>query len=91
MGATKHNSPCYAGDDYMYYLLSLEFYFSGKRKCMGEMMAKSQLFLLLSHMLQKFTFRFSENLPKPSMETPCETSEHFVLEPPPFKIIAEIR
>ncbi len=65
--------------------------FSGKRKCMGEMMAKSQLFLLLSHMLQKFTFKFPDNLPKPSMDTPSQTSENIIIEPPPFKICAEIR
>ena len=57
---------------------------------MGEMMAKSQLFLILSHMLQKFTIKFPDNLPKPSMEIP-NASEHLVVKPPPFKIIAEIR
>ncbi|KAI1238488.1 Cytochrome P450 2U1, partial [Lamprotornis superbus] len=40
----------------------------GKRVCMGEQLAKMELFLIFSSLMQSFTFMYPENAAKPSME-----------------------
>ncbi|XP_020652021.3 cytochrome P450 2U1 isoform X1 [Pogona vitticeps] len=56
----------------------------GKRVCMGEQLAKMELFLIFVSLLQSFTFQFPEDSQKPSMEGRFGLT----LAPFPFNIIA---
>ncbi|XP_021381195.1 cytochrome P450 2U1 [Lonchura striata] len=56
----------------------------GKRVCMGEQLAKMELFLIFSSLMQSFTFMYPENAAKPSMEGRFGLT----LAPCPFNIIA---
>ncbi|XP_066488304.1 cytochrome P450 2U1 [Tiliqua scincoides] len=56
----------------------------GKRVCMGEQLAKMELFLMFVSLLQSFTFRYPEGLKKPLMEGRFGLT----LAPFPFNIIA---
>ncbi|XP_077156774.1 cytochrome P450 2U1-like isoform X2 [Paroedura picta] len=57
---------------------------TGKRVCMGEQLAKMEVFLVLTSLLQHFTFVFPEDLKKPSMEGRFGLT----LSPFPFNLIA---
>uniref|UniRef100_A0ABM5GJU2 Cytochrome P450 2U1 isoform X2 n=1 Tax=Pogona vitticeps TaxID=103695 RepID=A0ABM5GJU2_9SAUR len=57
---------------------------TGKRVCMGEQLAKMELFLIFVSLLQSFTFQFPEDSQKPSMEGRFGLT----LAPFPFNIIA---
>ncbi|KAJ8281077.1 hypothetical protein GJAV_G00063240 [Gymnothorax javanicus] len=55
----------------------------GRRLCMGEQLAKMELFLMFSSLLQAFTFRLPDELPPPSMDgrfgltlAPCPFTVH---------------
>lgn len=63
---------------------SLSNYSLGKRVCMGEQLAKMELFLIFASLMQSFTFLYPENATKPSMEGRFGLT----LAPCPFKIIA---
>lgn len=41
---------------------------TGKRRCMGELMARSNLFLLMTTLLQNFNFNIPEGHSQPSLE-----------------------
>ncbi|CAI5784534.1 cytochrome P450 2U1 [Podarcis lilfordi] len=56
----------------------------GKRVCMGEQLAKMELFLMFVSLLQNFTFQFPEDMEKPSMAGRFGLT----LAPLPFNIIA---
>ncbi|XP_013914382.1 PREDICTED: cytochrome P450 2U1 [Thamnophis sirtalis] len=56
----------------------------GKRVCMGEQLAKMELFLMFVSLLQSFTFIYPEDLKKP----PMEGRFGLTLAPFPFKLIA---
>ncbi|KAM9381508.1 cytochrome P450 2U1 [Phaethornis superciliosus] len=56
----------------------------GKRVCMGEQLAKMELFLIFASLMQSFTFLYPENAAKPSMEGRFGLT----LAPCPFDIIA---
>ncbi|NXC39806.1 CP2U1 protein, partial [Penelope pileata] len=56
----------------------------GKRVCMGEQLAKMELFLIFASLMQSFTFLYPEDAAKPSMEGRFGLT----LAPCPFKIIA---
>ncbi|XP_062992098.1 cytochrome P450 2U1 [Elgaria multicarinata webbii] len=56
----------------------------GKRVCMGEQLAKMELFLMFVSLLQSFTFLYPEDSKKPSMEGRFGLT----LAPFPFNIIA---
>ncbi|NXT91927.1 CP2U1 protein, partial [Anhinga rufa] len=56
----------------------------GKRVCMGEQLAKMELFLIFTSLMQSFTFVYPENAAKPSMEGRFGLT----LAPCPFNIIA---
>ncbi|NXC74109.1 CP2U1 protein, partial [Anhinga anhinga] len=56
----------------------------GKRVCMGEQLAKMELFLIFASLMQSFTFVYPENAAKPSMEGRFGLT----LAPCPFNIIA---
>ncbi|XP_077156772.1 cytochrome P450 2U1-like [Paroedura picta] len=57
---------------------------TGKRVCMGEQLAKMEVFLVLTSLLQHFTLVFPEDLKKPSMEGRFGVT----LAPFPFNLIA---
>ncbi|XP_077156769.1 cytochrome P450 2U1-like [Paroedura picta] len=57
---------------------------TGKRVCMGEQLAKMEVFLVLTSLLQHFTLVFPEDLKKPSMEGRFGLT----LAPFPFNLIA---
>ncbi|XP_064191256.1 cytochrome P450 2U1 [Anguilla rostrata] len=55
----------------------------GRRLCMGEQLAKMELFLMFSNLMQAFTFRLPDGLPPPSMDgrfgltlAPCPYTVH---------------
>uniref|UniRef100_A0A8D0L500 Cytochrome P450 2U1 n=1 Tax=Sphenodon punctatus TaxID=8508 RepID=A0A8D0L500_SPHPU len=56
----------------------------GKRVCMGEQLAKMELFLTFVTLMQSFTFLYPENTKKPSMEGRFGLT----LAPFPFNLIA---
>ncbi|XP_061586569.1 cytochrome P450 2U1 [Cololabis saira] len=52
-------------------LLRKEFFIPfgiGRRVCMGEQLAKMEMFLMVTHLLQAFKFRIPEGQPPPSLE-----------------------
>lgn len=51
---------------------------------MGEQLAKMELFLMLTSLLQHFTFQYPEDMKKPQMEGRFGLT----LAPFPFKLIA---
>lgn len=67
-------------------LLSLTFFFLilivlGKRRCLGESLAKANVFLILSALVHNFNIELAPNEPKPSLEP----YDGVVLSPKPFK------
>ena len=59
----------------------------GKRSCIGESLARMELFLFTSALLQKFTFTLPTDEPTPSLEP----DGFIVMTPKPFKIILQLR
>ena len=45
---------------------------AGARVCLGESLAKTELFLFLSHLLHQFTFKRCPDSPPPSLENQLE-------------------
>ena len=58
---------------------------AGRRVCAGEPLAKVELFMFLSWMLQKFTFVAEENGPPPNLTSVYNGAIQF---PSPYKIRA---
>jgi cytochrome P450 len=50
------------------YILQLIPFGLGKRQCMGEQLARAELFILFVTLLQKFTFSAIPGQPMPSVE-----------------------
>jgi cytochrome P450 len=44
------------------------FCLTGKRTCLGQSLAKMELFLFLTNLLQRFTVSIPDNYPKPSTD-----------------------
>jgi len=52
--------------------------------CVGEQLAKTEMFVVLSSLLQKFTFSLAEGFDEKGKDL-C------VMDPPPFMLIAKPR
>ncbi|CAG0891411.1 unnamed protein product [Darwinula stevensoni] len=60
----------------------------GKRQCLGESLAKMELFIFITVFMQRFSFRLPEGATMPSTEPSFSA---IVNRPRPFKIVAEER
>ena len=56
----------------------------GRRYCLGETLAKAELFIIITRLLQKFKFEKSEEHPRPTDEPVFG----FILAPKPFHAVA---
>ena len=61
---------------------------AGRRVCLGESLAKTELFLLSATLLQKFKFENPPECPLPDLQG---GTDGLVVSPKPFKIIAKER
>ncbi|CAG9793846.1 unnamed protein product [Diatraea saccharalis] len=62
-------------------------FFSGKRRCIGENLAKSELFMFITHILQKFNLRVPDGDPLPT----AEPLDGLTLSAKPFKLLFQQR
>ncbi|XP_037080315.1 cytochrome P450 2D4-like [Pollicipes pollicipes] len=60
----------------------------GKRQCVGESMARAELFLFVTCFMQKFTFHWPEGFTHDLGEDPKGT---FLRNPKPYKLVPERR
>nr|QST15082.1 CYP370C13 protein [Diaphanosoma celebensis] len=60
---------------------------TGKRLCLGESLAKMELFLFLAAFLQRFNFEFPADQPKPSLEPVTGP----ILTPRPYQVVVTTR
>ncbi len=60
---------------------------AGRRVCFGEALAKMELFLILSHVFQRFEFKKAEGEQLPGLDGAVHVTHH----PYPYKIVAVAR
>ncbi|XP_067866204.1 cytochrome P450 2D17-like [Heterodontus francisci] len=61
---------------------------AGRRVCLGEQLAKAELFLFFTSMFQHFTFLLPENEPRPSY---TEAKYGITLSPLPYRLCVKVR
>lgn len=61
-------------------IVTLRIYFTGKRVCIGESLAKTELFIIFTRLMQLFTFESCEGHDKPTNQPVYA----FILSPKPF-------
>ena len=61
--------------------------FSGRRMCLGESLAKTEVFLLMANVLHSFNVKFPSSQPNP----PSEPAGGILQYPHPFKAIFQLR
>ncbi|XP_078278663.1 cytochrome P450 2D20-like isoform X2 [Rhinoraja longicauda] len=61
---------------------------AGHRVCLGEQLAKTELFIFFTSLLQHFTFFLPENEPRPNFR---EAKYGITLCPPPYRLCAKTR
>lgn len=59
----------------------------GKRRCMGETLAKANVFLFITSMLQKYSFSVPPGDPRPS----TEVLDGVTPEPKPYSALVTLR
>ena len=63
----------------------MSWFVAGKRKCMGDSMAKMELFMVAANLLQRFSFTSDDPLSLPGLD---DSQLGVNLTPPPYKLIA---
>ena len=58
---------------------------SGRRMCLGEQMAKVEIFLVVSNLLQQFTFKFPEHDAIPAQD---DVVDNIFCSHKPFRVCA---
>ncbi|XP_043574703.1 cytochrome P450 2J6-like isoform X1 [Chiloscyllium plagiosum] len=61
---------------------------AGRRVCLGEQLAKTELFLFFTSMLQQFTFHLPENEPRPNY---TESKFGITLSPRAYRLCVKLR
>ena len=69
-------------------LVFVLFYSAGRRSCLGESLAKMELFLCFSAFLQRFSLRLPEGAQKPDLDNPILG---MTLAPPDYELCATYR
>ncbi len=60
---------------------------TGRRTCIGEQLARQELFLFFTNMLHNFAITLPEGQPKPSLEPVND----FVSKPQPYQVCFEYK
>ena len=63
-------------------------FFIGKRRCLGENLAKVELFYFIAYFFQTFNFTLCQTDPIPSLET--DPKGGIICWPSPYKVILEL-
>lgn len=63
--------------------ITYKFGFSGKRRCLGETLARSSLFLFFTHVVHNFDITISEKHGPPCLDG----SDGFVISPKPYHLV----
>ena len=90
IGTSKGNMEYRCFDIWCIYKTEIDsgfFVFVGKRACLGEGLARDELFLFLTSMLQQLEFKIDPNGPPPSLEPKQST----ILHTRPYEVVMKLR